>query len=44
MDHIKPRHRFKRPAEANALENLQVLHKHPCHDAKTKADLRAVAV
>jgi hypothetical protein len=26
------------------LENLQVLHKRPCHDVKTKVDLRAVAV
>ena len=26
MDHIKPRHWFKRPAEADVLENLQVLH------------------
>jgi hypothetical protein len=26
------------------LENLQVLHKRPCHDVKTKANLRAVAV
>jgi RNA-directed DNA polymerase len=44
IDHIKPRYQFKRPAEADVLENLQVLHKRPCHDVKTKVDLRAVAV
>jgi len=44
MDHVKPRHRFRRPAEADVLENLQVLHKRPCHDAKTKVDLQAVTV
>jgi hypothetical protein len=43
MDHIKPRHLFKRPAEADVMANLQVLHKFPCHEAKTKQDLCAVA-
>lgn len=43
MDHIKPRHLFKRPAEADVMANLQVLHQFPCHEAKTKQDLCAVA-
>ena len=43
MDHIKPRHLFKRPAEADVMVNLQVLHKFPCHEAKTKQELHAVA-
>ncbi len=43
MGHIKPRHQFKRPAEADVMANLKVLHKFPCHEAKTKRDLCAVA-
>ena len=43
MDHIKPRHQCKRPAEADVMAHLQVLHKFPCHEAKTKQDLGAVA-
>jgi 5-methylcytosine-specific restriction endonuclease McrA len=43
MDHIKPRHLFKQPAEADVMANLQVLHKFPCHEAKTKQELHAVA-
>lgn len=44
LDHIKPRHTFSRPAEADVLANLQLLHKYPCHEHKTKRDLHAVAV
>jgi RNA-directed DNA polymerase len=44
LDHIKPRHTFSRPAEADIVANLQLLHKSPCHAQKTKQDLHAVAV
>jgi hypothetical protein len=44
LDHIKPRHMFTRPAEADVAANLQLLHKSPCHAQKTKQDLHAVAV
>jgi RNA-directed DNA polymerase len=44
LDHIKPRHIFTRPVEADVLTNLQLLHKYPCHEQKTKRDLHAVAV
>src|SRR5215467_4639781 len=42
VDHIKPSARFKRPQDADRLENLQVL----CtehHRAKTKTDLKVLS-
>src|SRR5438309_1502835 len=42
VDHIKPYARFKRPEDADRLENLQVL----CtehHRAKTKTDLKVLS-
>jgi len=44
LDHIKPRHTFKRLVEADVLANLQLLHQSLCHEQKTKRDLHAVAV
>jgi RNA-directed DNA polymerase len=44
LDHIKPRHTFSRPTEADVLANLQLLHQSPCHEQKTKRDFHAVAV
>jgi len=37
VDHIRPVRRFRRPVEANRLENLQTLCP-PCHTAKTELD------
>jgi hypothetical protein len=37
VDHIRPVKRFKRPVEANRLNNLQTLCL-PCHKAKTQVD------
>jgi 5-methylcytosine-specific restriction endonuclease McrA len=44
LDHIKPRATFKDKAQADAEENLWILHDIPCHREKTKQDLQAVAV
>jgi len=44
LDHIKPRHTFTRPTDAEVAANLQLLHKRPCHRQKTKQDRHAVAV
>ncbi|HJY83301.1 MAG TPA: group II intron reverse transcriptase/maturase [Candidatus Binatia bacterium] len=44
LDHIKPRHTFTRPTDADVAANLQLLHKRPCHRQKTKQDRHAVAV
>ena len=37
LDHIRPVRRFRRPVEANRLDNLQTLCL-PCHRIKTEAD------
>jgi group II intron reverse transcriptase/maturase len=37
IDHVKPVRRFKRPVDANRLENLWALCI-PCHNEKTKSD------
>ncbi|MGH9900093.1 MAG: HNH endonuclease [Pyrinomonadaceae bacterium] len=37
VDHIKPFRRFKRPIDANSLENLWALCEN-CHNEKTKLD------
>ena len=37
LDHIRPVRRFRRPVDANRLENLQTLCI-PCHRVKTKVD------
>ena len=42
VDHIKLRTRFKNPADADLLENQQVLCT-DCHRAKTKADLKVLS-
>jgi group II intron reverse transcriptase/maturase len=38
-DHIRPVHRFRRPVDANTLENLETLCI-PCHEQKTGEDRR----
>jgi RNA-directed DNA polymerase len=42
VDHLTPRVRFKRPHDADCLENLQVLCK-PCHTAKTQSDRQVLS-
>jgi hypothetical protein len=42
VDHIKLRARFKRPEEADSMDNLQVLCTE-CHRAKTKTDLKVLS-
>jgi RNA-directed DNA polymerase len=37
-DHIIPRARFDPPEGGDRLENLQILHREPCHQMKTKRD------
>jgi len=38
IDHIKPVRRFKRPVDANSLDNLWTLCLATCHPSKTKSD------
>jgi RNA-directed DNA polymerase len=40
MDHKIPRHRFTPLESGDALENLWILHREPCHQLKTKRDLQ----
>jgi group II intron reverse transcriptase/maturase len=40
MDHKIPREHFNPPARGDALENLWILHREPCHMMKTKRDLQ----
>ena len=40
LDHKIPRHRFKPLENGDALENLWILHREPCHRIKTKRDLQ----
>jgi 5-methylcytosine-specific restriction endonuclease McrA len=42
VDHIKARHWFKNPTDADTLDNMQVLCT-DCHRAKTKTDLKVLS-
>lgn len=38
LDHMIPRRDFGPPESGDRMENLQILHRHPCHAMKTKRD------
>ena len=40
MDHKIPREHFNPPVSGDAVENLWILHREPCHRMKTKRDLQ----
>jgi len=40
LDHKIPRRQFRPPENGDAMENLWILHRTPCHQTKTKRDLQ----